>query len=401
MDGADSDAFGWSVSISGDVVVVGAPNNDGFRGAAYVFERHAGGIDNWGQVKNLIAFDREADDGFGRSVAVSGDVVVVGAESDRVGDNSLQGSAYVFERNTGGNDNWGQVGKLTANDAARDDLFGSSVAVNNDIIVVGAPQKDFPSGAAYVFQRNATGLSFSQVKRLNPRDGQSGGQFGRAVSVSGSLVVVGAPYATVGSNFEQGSVFVFERDAGGTDQWGEVKHLIASDGEEGDQLGYPAAVSGDVVLIAAPWDDVGGVENQGSVYVFERDAGGADNWGQTQKLSANDGAPYDLFGSSVGVSGDVAVVGMPNDTVGSNAYQGSAHVYWGPSIALLAPMLGTGEFQVTVSGPAGQEHSLQVSSNLVDWVSVTNVILSPNGTLLSVPATGDSSFYRALLLPGP
>ena len=111
------DQLGYSVGISGDTLVVGANRNNSYTGAAYIFERNAGGDGNWGQVKKLTAGDAAAGDEFGISVAISGDMVVVGADQK----NSFAGATYIFERNAGGDGNWGQVKKLTAGDAAAGD----------------------------------------------------------------------------------------------------------------------------------------------------------------------------------------------------------------------------------------------------------------------------------------
>jgi hypothetical protein len=155
-DAADWDFLGISVAISGDTVVVGAYFEDGAgsdRGAAYVYERNQGGADSWGQVTKLTASDTADDDRFGYAVAISGDTVVVGTHMED-GAGKYRGAAYVYERNQGGADHWGQVTKLTASDAADMDYFGGSVAISRDTVVVGAYLQDGAGsdrGAAYVF----------------------------------------------------------------------------------------------------------------------------------------------------------------------------------------------------------------------------------------------------------
>jgi FG-GAP repeat len=158
-DGAAEDRFGAGVAISGDTVVIGA-NCDDYNGlcsgSAYVFDRDEGGADNWGEVKKLLASDGAAEDRFGNFVAISGDTVVIGAGGDD--DNgSDSGSAYVFERDQGGADNWGQVKKLTASDGAAEDIFAGSVAISGDTVVIGAKGDDdngSDSGSAYIFMDN-------------------------------------------------------------------------------------------------------------------------------------------------------------------------------------------------------------------------------------------------------
>ncbi len=145
------------MSISGDTVVVGARLDDDAgidSGSAYIFGRNEGGADNWGQVAKLTASDAAGGDMFGFSVSISGDIVIVGARgTDDAGFGS--GSAYVFGRNEGGSDNWGQVKKLTASDAAAGDVFGFSVSISGDTVIVGARLDDDAgneSGSAYIFE---------------------------------------------------------------------------------------------------------------------------------------------------------------------------------------------------------------------------------------------------------
>ncbi|MBF0530969.1 MAG: FG-GAP repeat protein, partial [Deltaproteobacteria bacterium] len=167
FDGATNDVFGLSVSVSADAIVVGAPGktvggNVG-QGMAYVFYRNQGGTDNWGQVQKLLAPDDAANDHFGDAVSISGDIIVIGAQSKQVGGNVGQGAAYVFYRNQGGTDNWGQVKILAASDGTAKDLFGWSVAVSSDTIAVGASTKQIGGnvgqGAAYVYYRNQGGTN--------------------------------------------------------------------------------------------------------------------------------------------------------------------------------------------------------------------------------------------------
>ncbi len=304
--------FGISVAVSGDIAVVSAHRDVAAgddAGAAYIFERNEGGPDNWREVKKLTASDAQAGDEFGISVAVSGDTVVVGAyRTDAGGDDA--GAAYIFERNEGGADNWGEVAKLVATDAQAGDLFGSSVAIVGDAVVVGAASDDAAgpgAGAAYVFERGQGGAdSWGEVKKLTASDAQAGDEFGWSVAVSGDTVVVGAVSEDTGGDVA-GATYVFERDEGGAGNWGEVKKLTAStDARAYLGFGWSVAVSGDTAVVGA----------NGAAYVFSRDQGGASNWGQVAKLTAPDGRQ---FGSSVAVNDDTAVVGA--DRVGT------AHIF--------------------------------------------------------------------------
>jgi len=141
------------VSISGDTTIVGAKGDDSSSGSAYVFVKPAGGWTNSFQTAKLTALDAAAFDQFGRSVSISGDTAIVGAFGDDDA-GSFSGSAYVFVKPARGWTNSFQTAKLTASDAAASDLFGNSVAVSGDTVVVGSPRDDdVPqnSGSAYVF----------------------------------------------------------------------------------------------------------------------------------------------------------------------------------------------------------------------------------------------------------
>ena len=337
-DGQPSDQFGESVAVSGDTAVVGAffEGGAGFEfGAAYVFQRNKGGTENWGEVKKLTASDAGFGDWFGGSVAVSGDIVIVGARRED-GAGSLDvsiGAAYVFQRDEGGANNWGEVRKLTASDGEAFDWFGVSVAVSGDNAVVGAFFEDAGSqfddfGAAYVFRRNEGGAeNWGEVKKLTASDAQTADNFGLSVAVSGCIAFVGARHEDAeGAN--AGAAYVFQRDAGGVANWGEVKKLTASDAEAGAAFGRVVAVSGDTA-VAGAFGESGEAQSAGAAYVFQRDEGGADSWGEVKKLTASDAEAFDQFGGSVAVSGDTAVVGANSEDAGGKQ-AGAAYVFQQP-----------------------------------------------------------------------
>ena len=217
------------------------------------------------EMKKLLASDAQDFDGFG-NVAVSGDTAVVGAVGAGGG---IADAVYVFERDQGGLDNWGEVKKLTASDAETGDLFGVSVAVIGDTVLVGAFWEDAGgsnAGAAYVFQRDEGGAdNWGEVTKLTASDAQAGDLFGENVAVSGDTAVVGA-----NGNFfsDPGAAYVYQRDQGGANNWGEVKKLTASDAQDFDEFGESVAVSGDTAVVGAFFEDAGG-EDAGAAYVFD------------------------------------------------------------------------------------------------------------------------------------
>lgn len=331
-DGAELAYFGSAVSVSGDTVVVGAQWESEIApqaGAAYVFERDQGGANQWGEVKKLTAFDAFTLDLFGVAVSISGDTIVVGAPyADAPGTDS--GSAYVFGRNEGGANQWGLLKKLTASDGAAADLFGHAVSISGDTIVVGAlydDDKGTDSGAAYVFERNQGGPdNWGEVKKLTALDGVGGDWLGWAVSIDGDTIGVGA-YGDEDNGPDSGSAYVFGRNQGGANQWGEVKKVLAPDGATSDQFGWTVSISGDTIVVGAPYnDDKGDGTHSGSAYVFERDQGGANQWGLLKKLTASDGAASDYFGYAVSISGETTMVGAYLDDH-NGADSGSAYAF--------------------------------------------------------------------------
>ena len=345
-DSAEADLFAESVSVDGDTAIVGSRFHDDVAsdtGSAYIFSRNSGGTDNWGEVKKLSASDAAANDNFGTSVAVDGDIAIVGARNDDDA-GSASGSAYIFSRNQGGADNWGQVKKLTASDAASFDGFGIYVAVHGDTAIVGAHLNDDAgdaSGSAYIFSRNQGGAdNWGEVKKLTASDGAASDQFGISVSVDGDTAIVGAHLNDDGGD-ASGSAYIFSRNQGGADNWGEVKKLTASDAATSDQFGFSVSVSGDTAIVGARNDSDAGSQS-GSAYSFSRNSGGADNWGEVKKLTASDAAATDQFGAYVSVSADTAIVGAAfDDDAGTNS--GSAYIFLNIGAAVFQDGFETGD----------------------------------------------------------
>ena len=318
-DGAADDEFGYSVAISGDTAIVGAYRDDDNgtdSGSAYVYRRDAGGPDSWGEVAKITASDGAADDQFGVSVAISGDTAIVGAGgilADFHG-GSAPCVAYVFRRDEGGADQWGEVKRLSPRDGSC--YFGEYVAISGDTVIVGdrwAFANGVDAGAAYVFGRNVGGPdNWGEVTMITPSDGTSWDWFGFSVSIDGDMAVVGARFDDDNGE-NSGSAYLYRRDEGGVDNWGEVAKITASDGEPQSYFGSPVAISGDTTFAKAEdYDDFSPF-----VYVYRRDEGGPDKWGEVTKILWPHGAGG--LNSSVAISGDTAVLG--------NLFARSAHIY--------------------------------------------------------------------------
>ena len=349
-DGGDE--LGWSVAVDGDTLVIGAlGDNPGNAGAAYVFTRVGG---DWTQAGKLTASSRGSDEGFGSSVAVHGDTIVVGAYEDNIIADDA-GAAYVFTKPANGWADMTQTARLTASDAEANDEFGTSVAVHGDTIVVGAPEEDTGArGSAYIFTRPADGWGNWSTLDDDGKAGltatligQSGGdRFGRSVDLHGDTVVVGAHEVGVD---DQGEAYVFTKSAatGVWDDWDDKKankataRLTASDRAKSDKFGWAVAMDGDTIVVGAlfnDYDDTDGDtdDDEGAAYVFTEPTGGWGGWNSltdlakddlTAKLIASDRAENDEFGISVAVDGNTVVVGAHQD----DSRRGSVYVFTKPA----------------------------------------------------------------------
>ncbi len=307
QDGASLDQFGWAVAIDGDHAIVGANRDDGYRGSAYIFVRNGS---TWTQQQKLVALDGSVDDNFGWSVAIDGDIAVVGSFLD---DSPVtdQGSVYVFVRN---GESWSQQQKLVAGDGAANDQFGGSVSVSGDTLAVGAAGSSSSRGAAYVFVRS--GSSWIQQQKLTAVDGIANEEFGTSVSIDGDTLVVGSP----GDEAARGTAFVFSQSAG---TWSFQQKITATDGSPLDQFGASLDISASTIAVGSVNNMTGGA-GRGAVYVYTSENG---SWVQQQKLAAPDGDGNDQYGGSVGISGNRIIVGACGDDIGSGSDVGSAYVY--------------------------------------------------------------------------
>lgn len=288
-DAATGDAFGFSVSLDGDIALVSAPQDDNWKGAVYVFIRTG---TTWTQQTKLVASDGAADDLFGYSVTLDGDNALIGSYHD---DNN-HGSAYVF---TWDGTSWIQIQKLYGSGSG-DIMFGYSVSLDGDTALIGAIYDD-PYGATYVFTHPSVDWQFQQKFSAS----KTTGLFGSSVSLDGDSALIGA-CGDYTNGFTSGAAFVFTRT---NTTWSEQQKLLPSDGAAEDWFGESICLYGDTAFIAAPYDDDNGVDS-GSMYVFTYTG---TTWIQQIKLLASDGAADDWFGNSVSLDGDTALIGARYD----------------------------------------------------------------------------------------
>ncbi|HEY1121782.1 MAG TPA: hypothetical protein VGE67_09285 [Haloferula sp.] len=351
------DGFGTSVAVSGNTVVIGAPlessnatgvNGNGFNnyapssGAAYVFVRDG---ETWSQQAYLKASNTGEGDGFGWSVAISNNSIVVGAyqeDSNATAINgngsnnsaSAAGAAYVFTRS---GTTWSQQAYLKAANAGAGDLFGSVVAVAGDAVVIGANREAsqatgingdsanntaYASGAAYVFVRS--GATWTQQAYVKASDTAAGAEFGSALGISGESMVIGSPLAAGGT----GAAYVFVRN--GT-AWSQQVRLQASNSAASSWFGQSVAISGETVAAGAPGEDSNatavngnqlntGAQDSGAAYVFIRNGA---SWTQQSYLKASNTGASDGFGRTVALEGSALVVGAPGEDSAATGMDGN------------------------------------------------------------------------------
>jgi hypothetical protein len=295
-DGTPPDEFGYSVAIDGDYIIVGAYNDNSGQGSAYIFNRIG---TNWTQEAKLEASDGVAGDGFGFTVAINDDSVIVGAWRDE----NITGAAYVFTRN---GSTWTQEAKLTASDGEVNDEFGYSVSISGDVAVVGARNDEAATGAAYIYRR--TGTSWNEEAKLMASDGEPEDLFGLSVSISGDTAVAGA----AGNISKTGTAYVYRY----TGTWTEEAKLVGSDSQIGGGFAWAVAIESDSLVAGSP----GGDANNGTAYVFSRTG---TSWTEEAKLAASDAMSGDFLGISVSISGSSVIAGA----FGDDGYIGSAYIF--------------------------------------------------------------------------
>ncbi|MGA8679070.1 MAG: FG-GAP repeat protein, partial [Acidimicrobiales bacterium] len=272
-------------ALSATTAVVGAPFQANQAGRAYVFTMTATG---WKQSAELEGSDSVVGDDFGTSVAMSDATIVVGAPyhaNDAGG--AFAGRVYVFTKTAIG---WKQTAELKGSDTVGGDGFGASVAMSGTTLMVGAPFQANETGRVYVFTKTVAG--WKQTAELTGSDTiATGDEFGYSIAISGTTAVVSAP------NHGAGRAYVFTRTATG---WKHVAELKGSDTVAGDAFGDSVSISDATVVVGAPY-----YANQaGRAYVFTKTTAG---WRQTAELTGSDTVAGDQFGWSVAMSGTIAI----------------------------------------------------------------------------------------------
>jgi len=304
----EEDQFGFSVDVDGDRAVIGARFDNSANGSAYVYYNDPGL--GWVEEQKLVMPGSTTENWFGHTVAIEGDVIVIGAPHYR----SLEtGFALVFTRDsvTGIWDSGVQLIPGTEST----EKYGWSVAIDNSTVVVGEfldPSQGIRTGAAHIFEFDALNTSWDRVAKLLPPVGVDHLNFGFSVAIDADTIVVGAPHATSGGI---GTAYVFNRGGGWVNTTAGASEELPSDTTDivaiDDYYGGAVAISGDLVVVGASFDDdaING-NRSGSITIIERSGG---SWVVDEKLTASDGGEFDGFGSTVAVSGLIVGVGASNN----------------------------------------------------------------------------------------
>lgn len=367
-DRAASDYFGYSIDIDGNWLISGARlededasgnNNLSGAGSAYIYYNNSG---TWSQFQKIVSDDREGNDTFGYSVAISGNYAIVGAQSEGsyveeeeeeggeeergIGGGSTttdttisSGAAYIFYYN---GSTWSQQAKLAASDRDNYDYFGTSVAIDGDYAIVGAYGEDEnasgidsleSSGSAYIFYRSGT--TWTQQAKLVASDREKDDRFGSSLDIDGDYAIIGA-YSedenTSGADSldDAGSAYIFHRS--GT-TWSQQAKIVSSDRAADDYFGNDLAISGDYAVVGANQEDEDADGNNtltgaGSAYIFYRSG---SVWSQQQKIVSGSRGTYggDYFGYSVDIDNEYVVVGSYGDGHDEN---NSNYIGWTGSV---------------------------------------------------------------------
>jgi hypothetical protein len=330
-DGANINRFGRSVALSGDLLIVGAPgeyNGSPDRyGAVYIFTR-AGST--WTQQTKLYPSD-QVEGNYGVDVAYSGNTLVVGDDYHGVAGSSRLGRAYVY---TYEGSTWTLQSTLSASSAVAEDYFASAVAISGDTILVGASGREngtvMNAGAAFVFTRSGT--TWTQQAIVTHTGAAADDNFGQAVSLDGDSAVIGAPYQDFIGQGERGAAHVFTRS--GT-TWTQQATLSVSDGSNSEYMGFAVSIRGTQVLVSTHTKPINSVSGAGAVYRF---TGSGSSWTQTEKHAASDYGTDDNFGIAVAADGNLFVVGSYLESTSPATSNGAAYIF-DLSLATLTPTL--------------------------------------------------------------
>lgn len=322
MDGISEDSYGAAVAISGDTLVVGAPDRDETgvnSGAVYIYADVNG---TWTLQQKITDKDGTDADNFGVSLAILDDRLLIGSRLAQDSNGVRTGAVHVYERV---NNNWDLVTKIMPDNGGEEDYFGYSVALEADVALIGSPQADstaIDAGAAFIY-RLTNGQWVKETTFVPPVTAKAYDFFAGSVALLGTTALIGSWNDNPVPMMYDGAVYAYvHNDIVLGPGWQLQQKLVASDKAIGDTFGYSVGMYGQTAFIGAPYRN-GDCSHTGAVYVFTRHSG---EWCERQILVPEDKNANQLFGYSVGIYGSAGVIGSYYDDDNGD-YSGSAYIY--------------------------------------------------------------------------
>ncbi|MDD2599342.1 MAG: Ig-like domain-containing protein [Kiritimatiellae bacterium] len=367
-----STGFGSAVSNTRDIIAVGSPDLN--KGAVSLYYRNQGGSEAWGFFKNIIPTNVSATAEFGHAVAIQDDLLAVGAPND-----AGVGAVLIYRKDNTGSDQWGLITKLRVANSVSGARFGCSVAVSGETLIVGASHafgNIANSGRVYIYRRsNSAPANFALVESLVPTDNIAGSEFGAAVAINSNRIIVGAPHDS-SVTYRAGSAYTFARNSA-LQPWFPVQKLAGETLGLNEMFGSSVDIYEDVAVVGTPRDGAN-INNSGSVYLY-RDSGAGTAWIKQKELSRPDNQGNYFYGKSVQIDRGILVVGSP----APGGVIGEVFVYreneggsdaWG----LIEHYIGSGESKSVTFGSAVslEQQTLAVCSAVTMPVYVSSIKLN-------------------------
>ena len=319
-NGEEDDHLGKSVTIYGNICMVGAPNanvNGTSSGSIRVYSTSNEGT-TWGYITTIYPNDGGSGMYFGYDMDLYDEYLVVGAYGDDTLDSNA-GAIYIFKTNNTGWETWYQVAKLTGDDSAAGDQYGHAVSIYKDMIVVGArynDEVDNNAGAVYTYIKSGDNITFKE--KITVSGGASSDYFGFSLSVREDMLIVGA-YGVDDNGLTSGAAYIYKTSNDGNN-WYLKEKLIASDGASSAHFGYAVDINNKYAVIGSYLD-----ESKGSIYVYNTLDGG-ENWGNEIKLRPSDIGTSDQFGRAVAIyDSSILASAGGHDLIAANA--GAVYMY--------------------------------------------------------------------------
>ena len=356
---SNQNQYGFSVALSDNTLVVGAPNDSGngaLSGTVYIYYRQPDHPDQWILQTQLSPSNPETGERFGYSLAVNQTMLLIGAPASQQHSTGI-GVVYVFKRNQQ-TQLWEQIDKLSADDGREDDRFGFSLALSDNTALIGA----FLDDADFVDQQ--TVLSTQNLPLSDPSGCSKQTRCTQGMAEPGSVPIqtfVFGKESDGDPGFNVGSVYVFTQ--ANENQWIQSDKLTGNNSEGGDLFGYQLVLENDIAVISAPGRDDHDELAAGAVYIYQRSGSSDSQWQQIQFLTASEGKLDDHFGQSVGISNHTIAIGANQKDVGA---QNTGIVY------IFRPDNNTNHWaeiaQLTAPNPSAQSqfgHKLAIQDNLL------------------------------------